>query len=87
MGIIYNIIEREGRIVLGKDNKKIENLNREECRDLLIILQEKINDYIRASRKNYEFSIAMDRKKEAVEERLAEIEDWSEENPKLPDGY
>ena len=62
---------------MPENNKKIDNLNREECRDLLLTLQEKINSYLRAGRKNFEIAMSMDKKKEAVEARLSELEDWS----------
>lgn len=67
---------------MAESNKKIENMNREELRDLLLTLSEKMNSYLRAGRKNFEIALSMDKKKEAVEERLAELEDWSNKKPK-----
>lgn len=66
---------------MTEDNKKIEALNREELRDRLLVIQERINSYIRAGRKNFEFAMAMDKQKELIEERLLELEDWSTEKP------
>jgi len=62
-------------------DKRIDTLNREELRDFIIVTQQKQNDYMRAARKNFELACVMDRKREEIEKRLNELEDFPTEKP------
>jgi len=63
------------------NNKRIAEMNRDELRDRLLIIQERMNNYVRAVRKNFESMVSMDRQKEEIETRLQELEDWETKRP------
>jgi len=62
-------------------DKKIDTLNREELRDFIIVTQDRMNNYMRAARKNFELACTCDRRKEEIEERLRTLEDFPCEKP------
>jgi len=59
---------------LAKDN--IENMDRHQLRDYLASTQRQLLEYLHAGRLNFDRAMRMDRRKEAIEKRLSELEDY-----------
>ena len=65
---------------MAKDN--IETMDRHQLRDLLTVTQERIIRYLHAGRVNFDRAMRMDRRKEEIEKRLSELEDFPFQQPK-----
>ena len=68
---------------MPSNKKKIAEMNREELRDHLLVIQERMNNYVRAVRRNFASMVSVDKQKEEIEKRLQELEDWEK---KVPEG-
>lgn len=60
----------------------IEDKDRHQLRDELLSIQDKINYHFRSARRSFDLAMKYDRKKEAIEKRLAELEDYPSQSPK-----
>jgi len=59
---------------VAKDN--IEEMDRHQLRDYLASTTHQLMEYLHAGRINFDRAMRMDRRKEAIEKKLAELEDY-----------
>lgn len=65
-----SISEKQSHV---NESKGIPHMDKEQLRDLILTLDEKIKTYIRYSRNNFERALEADQRKEKAECRLEEL--------------